>query len=164
MPDAVWQVPRLTDFGMGHLCLLNPAWAALGVEHCSLIGRWVDDKGSKTVISHSNNAGVFSGFYLTALTATDNTIRPSPLHPAPGTPCFLDENGEEHLKTALLLPAEVGSTAEDWKATRAGRLVQPFSESLCQGPASLSNCSQDLWCLWEAPGPICSPRGDALNN
>ncbi|KAK9408679.1 avidin-like [Crotalus adamanteus] len=138
-------------------------------------GSWVDDKGSKTVISHSNNAGVFSGFYLTALTATDNTIRPSPLQGIQHLGHqsifgfvvkwnFSDENGEEHLKTALLLPAEVGSTAEDWKATRAGRLVQPFSESLCQGPASLSNCSQDLWSLWKAPGPICFPRGDALNN
>lgn len=31
------------------------------------------------VISDSNNSGVFSGSYLTAMTATDNTIRPSPL-------------------------------------------------------------------------------------
>ncbi|KAK9408682.1 avidin-like [Crotalus adamanteus] len=82
-----------------------------------------------TVISHSNNAGVFSSFYLTALTATDNTIQPSPLQGIQHLGHqsifgfvvkwnFSDENGEEHLKTALLLPAEVGSTAEDWKATR----------------------------------------------
>lgn len=32
------------------------------------------------VISDSNNSGVFSGSYLTAMAATDNTIRASPLH------------------------------------------------------------------------------------
>ncbi|KAK9408687.1 avidin-like [Crotalus adamanteus] len=107
---------------------------------CSLTGRWVNEKGSKIAIFRSNNAGVFRGFYLTAVAATDNTIRPSLLqgiqHPEHQSTfgfvvkwnfsastavfvgqCFLDENGEEQLKTAWLLRAEVGSVAEDWKAT-----------------------------------------------
>ncbi|XP_039224985.1 avidin-like [Crotalus tigris] len=108
---------------------------------CSLTGRWVNEKGSKIVISHGNNAGVFRGFYLTALTATDNTIRPSVLQGIQHLghqstfgfvvkwnfsassavfvgQFFLDENGEELLKTAWLLCAEVGTMAEDWKAAR----------------------------------------------
>ncbi|KAK9408677.1 avidin-like [Crotalus adamanteus] len=148
---------------------------------CSLTGRWVNEKGSKIAISHGNNAGVFRGSYLGAVAATDNTIPPlmlqgiQHLDPQPTFgfilksnisasstvfvgQCFIDENAEEQLETASLLRAKVGITAEDWKAARAGRLVQPCSKSLCQGPASLSNCSQDLWSLWEAPGPISSPR------
>ncbi|KAK9408675.1 avidin-like [Crotalus adamanteus] len=84
--------------------------------------RWVNEKGSKIVISHDNNAGVFRGFYLTALTATNNTIRPSPLQgiqhlePQPTFgfilkwnfsasttvfvgQCFQDENGEDQLNS-----------------------------------------------------------------
>ncbi|XP_015671330.1 avidin-like [Protobothrops mucrosquamatus] len=110
---------------------------------CSLTGRWVNEKGSKIVISPSNNAGVFSGSYLTAVAATDTTIRPSSLQgiqhlePQPTFgflvkwsfsastavfvgQCFLDENGEEQLKTTWLLRGKVGSAAEDWKATRVG--------------------------------------------
>ncbi|XP_032094669.1 avidin-like [Thamnophis elegans] len=98
------------------------------------------------VISDSNNPGVFSGSYLTAVAATDNTIRASPLQgiqhqadqraqPTFGFTvnwnfsesttvfvgqCFLDEDGEEQLKTTWLLRVEVGSVAEDWGATRVG--------------------------------------------
>ncbi|KAG8131385.1 hypothetical protein E2320_017929 [Naja naja] len=111
---------------------------------CALTGNWVSNQGSKMVISDSNNSGVFSGSYLTAMAATDNTIRPSPLQgvqhqvdqraqPTFGFTvnwsfsesiavfagqCFLDEDGEEHLKTAWLLREEVESVAEDWGATR----------------------------------------------
>ncbi|KAM3843765.1 avidin-like [Vipera latastei] len=113
---------------------------------CALTGNWVSDQGSKMIISNSNNAGMFSGSYLTAMAATDNTIRPSPLQGIQhqvderGQPtfgftvnwsfadsttvfvgqCFLDEDGEEQLKTTWLLRAEVGSVAEDWGATRVG--------------------------------------------
>ncbi|KAK9408683.1 avidin-like [Crotalus adamanteus] len=116
-------------------------------------GSWVDDKGSKTVISHSNNAGVFSGFYLTALTATDNTIRPSPLQGIQHLGHqsifgfvvkwnFSDENGEEHLKTALLLPAEVGSTAEDWKATSRFRRARVWLTSAAQRSQKASDFAE----------------------
>ncbi|XP_058026360.1 avidin-like [Ahaetulla prasina] len=116
------------------------------MRKCVLAGNWVNDQGSKMVISDSNNSGVFSGSYLTAMAATDNIIRPSPLQgvqhqvdqraqPTFGFTvnwsfaesttvfagqCFLDEDGEEQLKTTWLLRAEVGSVAEDWGATRVG--------------------------------------------
>ncbi|XP_015746408.1 avidin-like [Python bivittatus] len=96
------------------------------------------------VISSLNDAGQFTGSYLTAVSVTDNTIQRSPLHgvqhhvhqraqPTFGFTvkwkfaesttvfvgqCFLDADGKEQLKTTWLLRAEVGSMAEDWKATR----------------------------------------------
>uniref|UniRef100_A0A8C5WUA8 Avidin n=1 Tax=Laticauda laticaudata TaxID=8630 RepID=A0A8C5WUA8_LATLA len=113
---------------------------------CALTGNWVSNQGSKMVISDSDNSGVFSGSYLTAMAATNNTIRPSPLQgvqhqvdqraqPTFGFTinwsfsesitvfvgqCFLDGDGEEQLKTTWLLREEVESVAKDWGATRVG--------------------------------------------
>ncbi|XP_039224975.1 avidin-like isoform X2 [Crotalus tigris] len=106
---------------------------------CSLTGRWVNDRGAKIVISHNIN-GVFSGVYVAAPSATNKTIPPlmlqgiQHLDPQPTFgfilksnisasstvfvgQCFIDENGEEHLKTAWLLRRNLPSPAETWKAT-----------------------------------------------
>ncbi|XP_015681312.1 avidin-like [Protobothrops mucrosquamatus] len=72
-----------------------------------------------------STAGVFSGLYKTAVSASENTIRPSPLqgiqHQESSVfvgQCLRDKNGEEQLETTWLLRAEVESAAEDWGATR----------------------------------------------
>ncbi|NXN06299.1 AVID protein, partial [Sylvia borin] len=46
---------------------------------CSLTGRWVNDLGSNMTIESVNANGVFAGSYHTAVTATSNEIKVSPL-------------------------------------------------------------------------------------
>ncbi|NXP13345.1 AVID protein, partial [Thinocorus orbignyianus] len=46
---------------------------------CVLTGRWINDLGSNMTIETVNAKGEFSGTYHTAVTATTNTIRRSPL-------------------------------------------------------------------------------------
>ncbi|NXX28228.1 AVID protein, partial [Nicator chloris] len=117
----------------------------LSVEKCSLTGRWVNDLGSNMTITTVNANGVFAGSYHTAVTATSNEIKVSPLQGSQqkgpnqkGQPtfgftvnwsfsesvtvftgqCFIDEDGKEVLKTMWLLRSRVDSIKSDWKATR----------------------------------------------
>ncbi|XP_029141914.1 avidin-related protein 4/5-like [Protobothrops mucrosquamatus] len=110
---------------------------------CSLTGSWKNDLTSTMEINSVSNTGVFSGVYKTAVSDSGLLIRPSPLvgvqHlgdlPVFGFTvnwsfdgstavfagqCLVDENGKELLKTTWLLRAKMGSTAEDWGATRVG--------------------------------------------
>ncbi|NXN20306.1 AVID protein, partial [Indicator maculatus] len=92
---------------------------------CVLTGKWINDLGSTMTIGAVNGEGNFNGFYHTAVTATNNKIKVSPLqgsqqrtnqknHPTFGFTvnwtfsdsvtvftgqCFVDENGKEVLKT-----------------------------------------------------------------
>ncbi|XP_039399432.1 avidin-like isoform X3 [Mauremys reevesii] len=113
-------------------------------EQCVLSGLWRNELGSNMTISAVNAEGGFTGSYLTAVTATDKRILVSPLkgsqnrksqrkQPTFGFTvswtfsnsvtvfvgqCFMDDNGEEILKTMWLLRQEVRSPSADWKATR----------------------------------------------
>ncbi|NWR89528.1 AVID protein, partial [Furnarius figulus] len=130
------------------LLVLSLALGAHGLsdKKCSLTGQWINDLGSTMKISAVNNHGDFSGSYLTAVTATTNTIEESPLQGSlqrrnqKGQPtfgftvnwtfsdsvtvftgqCFVDKNGKEVLKTMWLLRSHVDSIENDWKATRVG--------------------------------------------
>nr|XP_020656385.1 synaptopodin 2-like protein [Pogona vitticeps] len=117
---------------------------------CRLTGTWVNDLGSKMVISEVDNGGQFKGSYLTAVSSVENAvIRESPLHGIQHHPsrraqptfgltvhwdfsesvtvfagqCFVNEKGEETLETMWLLRSEEKTHADDWKATRVGRNV-----------------------------------------
>ncbi|XP_072849208.2 avidin [Pogona vitticeps] len=119
-------------------------------EKCRLTGTWVNDLGSKMVISEVDNGGQFTGSYLTAVSSVENAvIRESPLqgiqhHPSRRAQptfgltvhwdfsesvtvfagqCFVNEKGEETLETMWLLRSEEKTHADDWKATRVGRNV-----------------------------------------
>ncbi|NWY59592.1 AVID protein, partial [Chionis minor] len=111
---------------------------------CVLTGRWVNDLGSNMTIGTLNGKGEFTGSYHTAVTATSNEIRLSPLQgsqhhmnqksqPTFGFTvnwsfsdsitvftgqCFIDEDGKEVLKTMWLLRSHVDNLKDDWKATR----------------------------------------------
>ncbi|XP_025045737.2 avidin-like isoform X1 [Pelodiscus sinensis] len=113
---------------------------------CDLSGLWRNELGSLMEIHDVNEAGEFSGEYLTAVTATSNCIQNSPLKgaqhhtKAETSPvfgftvnwefsnsttvfvgqCFMDARGNETLKTTWLLREEVGSLGDDWGATRVG--------------------------------------------
>ncbi|NWI71511.1 AVID protein, partial [Todus mexicanus] len=110
---------------------------------CELTGQWINDLGSKMTIGSVNEKGNFAGSYLTAVSATTNKIQVSPLqgsqhrtnqknHPTFGFTvnwsfsdsvtvftgqCFVDEQGNEVLKTMWLLRSSVDSIKDDWKAT-----------------------------------------------
>ncbi|XP_032623231.1 avidin-like isoform X2 [Chelonoidis abingdonii] len=118
-------------------------------KKCVLSGSWRNELGSNMTISAVNAEGGFSGSYLTAVTATNKRILVSPLkgsqnhksqrkQPTFGFTvswtfsnsvtvfvgqCFMDDNGEEILKTMWLLRQEVRSPGADWKATRVGTNV-----------------------------------------
>ncbi|NWV17923.1 AVID protein, partial [Origma solitaria] len=131
--------------------LLLVLFLALGahgasVKKCNLIGRWVNDLGSNMTITTLNAKGVFTGSYHTAVTATTNEIRLSPLQGSVQRPnqkgqptfgftvnwsfsdsitvftgqCFVDDDGKEILKTMWLLRSRVEDIKNDWKATRVG--------------------------------------------
>ncbi|NXS42038.1 AVID protein, partial [Balaeniceps rex] len=111
---------------------------------CVLTGRWINDLGSNMTIAAVNSRGDFSGSYHTAVTATMNEIQVSPLQgsqhrtneksqPTFGFTvnwsfsdsitvftgqCFVDEHGNEVLKTMWLLRSRVDNIKNDWKATR----------------------------------------------
>ncbi|NXR17198.1 AVID protein, partial [Cinclus mexicanus] len=112
---------------------------------CSLTGHWVNDLGSNMTIEAVNSNGDFSGTYHTAVTATTNEIKVSPLQGSmqkgpnqKGQPtfgftvnwsfsdsitvftgqCFVDNDGKEVLRTMWLLRSRVESINSDWKATR----------------------------------------------
>ncbi|KAM9138030.1 avidin-like [Pangshura tecta] len=116
---------------------------------CDLSGLWRNDLGSLMEIDKVNDAGEFSGKYLTTVTATSNCIRSSPLKGAQHDmtqrsqptfgftvnwetfsnsttvfvgQCFIGE-GKETLKTMWLLREAVGSPGDGWRATRVGTNV-----------------------------------------
>ncbi|XP_062369249.1 avidin-like [Cinclus cinclus] len=122
----------------------------LSVKKCSLTGHWVNDLGSNMTIEAVNSKGDFSGTYHTAVTATTNEIKVSPLQGSmqkgpnqKGQPtfgftvnwsfsdsitvftgqCFVDNDGKEVLRTMWLLRSRVESINSDWKATRVGTNV-----------------------------------------
>ncbi|NXD93557.1 AVID protein, partial [Chaetorhynchus papuensis] len=119
---------------------------SLAVKKCSLAGHWVNDLGSNmTILTVNAKTGIFAGSYHTAVTATSNEIKVSPLQGAmqkspnqKGQPtfgftvnwsfsdsitvftgqCFVDDHGKEVLKTMWLLRSHVADIQNDWKATR----------------------------------------------
>ncbi|NXL82534.1 AVID protein, partial [Leptocoma aspasia] len=122
----------------------------LSQKKCSLTGTWVNDLGSNMTITTMNGNGDFNGFYHTAVTATSNEIKLSPLQGSrqkgpnqKGQPtfgftvnwsfsdsitvftgqCFVDDYGKEVLKTMWLLRSRVENIKNDWKATRVGTNV-----------------------------------------
>uniref|UniRef100_A0A8C0QKG9 Avidin n=1 Tax=Chelonoidis abingdonii TaxID=106734 RepID=A0A8C0QKG9_CHEAB len=117
---------------------------------CDLSGLWRNELDSLMEIDKVNDAGEFSGKYLTAVTATSNCIRSSPLKGAQHDTtqrsqptfgftvnwekfsnsttvfvgqCFISDKGKETLKTMWLLREEVGSPGDGWRATRVGTNV-----------------------------------------
>ncbi|XP_069482883.1 avidin-like isoform X1 [Ambystoma mexicanum] len=120
------------------LSLSSPSQA-----ECNLMGTWTNELGSNMTISSVNSVGIFSGVYTTAVSATNNTIVPSPLtghvqksdSPTLGFTvswafsasttswagqCYQDPEGRKILATMWLLREE----AEDsWKGTRVGQDV-----------------------------------------
>ncbi|XP_067171857.1 avidin-like [Apteryx mantelli] len=126
------------------LALATPSSSA--ERKCVLTGSWINDLGSNMTISIMNGRGEFSGSYHTAVTATNNQIKISPLQgsqhrnnqskqPTFGFTvnwsfsesttvftgqCFVDKDGKEILKTMWLLREKVSSLHDDWKATRVG--------------------------------------------
>ncbi|KAI1240204.1 hypothetical protein IHE44_0011660 [Lamprotornis superbus] len=119
----------------------------LSVKKCALTGRWVNDLGSNMTIEPVNANGDFAGSYHTAVTATTNEIKVSPLQGSmqkgpnqKGQPtfgftvnwsfsdttsvftgqCFVDDDGKEILKTMWLLRSYVDKIEDDWKATWVG--------------------------------------------
>ncbi|NWT56580.1 AVID protein, partial [Erythrocercus mccallii] len=118
---------------------------SLSAKKCSLTGHWVNDLGSNMTILNVNANGVFAGSYHTAVTATSNEIKVSPLQGSQqrgpnqkGQPtfgftvnwsfsdsitvftgqCFMDDEGKETLRTMWLLRSRVENIKNDWKATR----------------------------------------------
>ncbi|XP_035166119.1 avidin-like isoform X1 [Oxyura jamaicensis] len=136
-------VPTTSLLLLLSLALLAPS---LSAEKCVLTGRWTNDLGSNMTIGAVNSKGEFTGTYLTAVTATTNEIKLSPLkgnqhstnHKSQPTfgftvnwsfsdsttvftgQCFVDKDGKEVLKTMWLLRSHVDSIDDDWKATRVG--------------------------------------------
>ncbi|NXK61098.1 AVID protein, partial [Sylvietta virens] len=117
----------------------------LSAKKCNLTGSWKNDLGSNMTIRSVNANGVFDGTYHTAVTATSNEIKVSPLQGSQqrgpnqkGQPtfgftvnwsfsdsitvftgqCFVDDDGKEVLKTMWLLRSRVENIKSDWKATR----------------------------------------------
>nr|2CAM_A Chain A, AVIDIN [Gallus gallus]2CAM_B Chain B, AVIDIN [Gallus gallus] len=125
-------------------------------RECSLTGEWTNDLGSNMTIGAVNSDGEFTGTYITAVTATSNEIKESPLHGTENTinkrtqptfgftvnwkfsesttvftgQCFIDRNGKEVLKTMWLLRSSVNDIGDDWKATRVG--INIFTRLLTQ--------------------------------
>ncbi|XP_074022390.1 avidin-like [Numenius arquata] len=130
------------------LLLLSLALVAPGLSarKCVLTGRWFNDLGSNMTIYTVDEEGEFTGSYTTAVSDTADKIQPSPLvgfqhsvtqnrQPTFGFTvkwtfsdsitvftgqCFVDECGNEVLKTMWLMRSYVDNMKDDWKATRVG--------------------------------------------
>ncbi|KAM6105909.1 avidin-like isoform 2-T2 [Pterocles gutturalis] len=128
------------------LALVAPS---LSSRKCVLTGKWINDLGSNMTIGALNGKGDFFGTYHTAVTATTNEIRVSALQgsqhltnqkrqPTFGFTvnwsfsdsvtvftgqCFVDELGNEVLKTMWLLRLPENNINDDWKATMVGTNV-----------------------------------------
>ncbi|NXS14232.1 AVID protein, partial [Neodrepanis coruscans] len=111
---------------------------------CDLQGLWRNELGSNMTLMALNTAGIFSGFYHTAVAATNKQILVSSLHGTQQHPsakghttfgftvqwqfsdsitafvgqCFVDNCGRGTLETMWLLREEVASHRDTWKATR----------------------------------------------
>ncbi|NXY10191.1 AVID protein, partial [Pteruthius melanotis] len=109
---------------------------------CILTGTWVNDLGSNMTIKIVNTNGDFTGIYRTAVSATKERIKESPLLGYQHLPnplsqptfgftvnwsfsdsitvftgqCFVDDDGKEVLKTMWLLRSRVENIKSDWKA------------------------------------------------
>ncbi|KAM6230883.1 avidin-like [Porphyrio hochstetteri] len=120
--------------------------SSLTARKCVLTGNWTNDLGSNMTVGELNAKGEFYGIYLTAVTASTEKIKKSPLQgsqhliqentqPTFGFTvnwnftdsttvftgqCFVKSNGEEVLKTMWLLRSSVGDIKDDWKATMVG--------------------------------------------
>ncbi|NWQ71627.1 AVID protein, partial [Neopipo cinnamomea] len=129
------------------LALLVPHQAA--ARKCDLQGLWTNKLGSNMTLLALNTDGTFSGFYHTAVTATNKQTLVSPLQGAQQLPgakkhptfgftvqwqfadsttafvgqCFVDRHGKETLETTWLLREEVPSHRDTWKATRVGTSI-----------------------------------------
>ncbi|XP_063036824.1 avidin-like [Melospiza melodia melodia] len=118
---------------------LPPMWM------CKLTGQWQNDLGSNMTIDEVKENGDFTGKYFTAVSASPEEIKESPLVGSQRLPywsqptfgftvhwnftksitvftgqCFVDDNGKEILKTMWLLRSHVRSPRDDWKATLVG--------------------------------------------
>uniref|UniRef100_U3K2W4 Avidin n=1 Tax=Ficedula albicollis TaxID=59894 RepID=U3K2W4_FICAL len=120
---------------------------ALGLSplQCSLTGHWVNDLGSNMTIPAVNGNGDFTGMYHTAVTATTNEIKVSPLQGTmqkgpnqKGQPtfgftvnwsfsvstsvftgqCFVDSEGKEILKTMWLWRSHDNRLEDNWNPLR----------------------------------------------
>ncbi|NXR29082.1 AVID protein, partial [Cinclus mexicanus] len=115
----------------------------LSVKKCILTGNWKNDLGSNMTIYKVKENGDFTGTYYTAVSATTQKIKPSPLLGSQHHPnqlnqssfgftvhwnfsdsitvftgqCFVEENHKEVLKTMWLLRSYKDKTKDDWKAT-----------------------------------------------
>ncbi|XP_053556362.1 avidin [Bombina bombina] len=110
---------------------------------CILSGNWTNDLGSNMTISAVDKDGVFTGIYLTSVSATNKTIVKSPLTgyqqlsdlPTFGFTvkwlftdsvtswtgqCFQNSKGQRILKTMWLLRFAVTDFQDNWKATSVG--------------------------------------------
>uniref|UniRef100_A0A8C8SPN9 Avidin n=1 Tax=Pelusios castaneus TaxID=367368 RepID=A0A8C8SPN9_9SAUR len=112
---------------------------------CVLTGLWRNDVGSRMQIDRVNEDGSFSGKYHTAVSLTENSIKPATLIGSQqlsegGQPtfgftvnwksfsesttvftgqCYVGENGKEILQTMWLLREKV-DPQNNWGATRVG--------------------------------------------
>ncbi|XP_060119513.1 avidin-like [Heteronotia binoei] len=127
----------------------SPTGENPGGTKCSLAGMWVNELGSRMVLSAPDDGGAFSGSYLSAVTASNAAITESPVLGVQHQPdqsaqptfsfvvlwrftastaafvgqCFVDEEGAETLETLWLLRQEVPARGQDWQATRVGKNV-----------------------------------------
>ncbi|XP_037757753.1 avidin [Chelonia mydas] len=130
------------------LALFLVTIGASSERKCILTGDWKNDLGSNMTISAVNEAGQFSGLYLTAVSATEKPIVESPLtgsqhvdnleQPTFGFTvkwsfsdsttvfvgqCFMDDQGKETLQTMWLLRVKAKSMGDNWNATMVGTNV-----------------------------------------
>ncbi|XP_068781385.1 avidin-like [Struthio camelus] len=131
------------------LALVAASVSAAAKAKCVLTGSWINELGSNMTISSMSKNGNFSGLYYTAVTATKEKIKVSPLQgsqhhkneqnqPTFGFTvnwsfsdsttvftgqCFVDKDGKEILRTTWLLRQEVHNLRDDWKATSIGSNV-----------------------------------------
>ncbi|NXJ86786.1 AVID protein, partial [Trogon melanurus] len=108
---------------------------------CVLTGDWINDLGSTMTIGKVNEEGSFSGTFFTAVGDASNPIEPSPLlgyqklinQPTFGFTmswscsdsilvyvgqCFVDDRGQEVLRTMWFLRSHADDINDNWKATR----------------------------------------------
>ncbi|NWV50518.1 AVID protein, partial [Daphoenositta chrysoptera] len=114
---------------------------------CILTGTWANDLGSNMTIGTVKANGDFTGTYNTSVSATREKIKESPLLGSQHLPnmlkgqptfgftvhwnfsdsiavftgqCFVDDDGNEVLKTMWLLRTRADNLKNDWKATWVG--------------------------------------------
>ncbi|XP_014382696.1 avidin-like [Alligator sinensis] len=151
--------------GNSGLALLALALVTLGTtahRKCQLSGLWQNELGSLMEIHERSKDRELTGRYLTGVTATSNCIHQVLLQGSWHGParrvlptfgfivtwekfsnsttafvgqCFMDESGQETLRTTWLLWEEVESPKDDWKAIRVGTNV--FTRRPNPGPGHI---------------------------